>query len=186
MRPDISPMNPIWSAYADFIRKNADEMSLRIKWYVAAFVISVPLFMGIFITYKSIGGLMAPERSFYIFGAFVGIAFGMICLFIAYMVLRTFFLDLTLFRKSEKKVHIKRGKFSGSIEQILNFSDIAMFQVIEYRNRNSENKSMVYELNMVLIDSKRINLTCSNKHNVVKNAKKISSFTKRPIKVFRH
>jgi hypothetical protein len=187
MKPDISPMRPIWSAYSDFIKKGEDELSLRIKRPVIFTVVSIPLCMGVFLIYKSILMLLPLERPFYLIGTIFGIIFGVICLFIAYMVLQALFFDLTLFRKNERKVYIKRGKFSGSMDRVFNFSDIALFQVLEYRdpNKDYDHNSLVYELNMVMTDYQRVNLTYNNKMDVTKNARKISLFTNKSIKVIR-
>jgi len=190
MNVDKTPMRPAWSSIGDLIKRNQNEILIKPKKIITVLVTCTPAILGIGFVYNSILLLVSTKNTFFMVVPIVIMIFGLFCLFISYMVLHTLYFDLTLFTRDKEKIQIKRGRFSGSINRVLSFSDIVIFQTIKYRDgghvHDDENRTTWYELNMVLSDNQRISLIRGSRRNIVKNAKILSSFTKKPVKIIKY
>jgi len=190
MSIDTTPMKATWSTICNLIRRNENEILIKPKKIITALVTCIPVILGIGFVYNSIIFFVAAKKSFFIVVPIAIMIFGLFCFFISYMVLHTLYSDLTLFIQDKEKIHIKRGKYSGSINRIFDFSEIAIFQTIKYKDgghvHDDEDRTTWHELNMVLINNQRISLIRGSRRNIVKSAKVLSSFTKKPVKIIKY
>jgi hypothetical protein len=181
---DSYPLRYQWFSLSIFIFRNKNEIVLKKNSPPSIVIILGFLVLGMFlILMVSISESSDPK--------IIGYLFAMMFLFVSYMGIHVFIFDQTTFDGRKKKLFLKRGIFSGSIEKNVYFNDIKMFQIIEYVSTfhdewQSDSGTKTYQLNVVFSNNERLHLINSySKNKFLTEVKKLKSFTERPIKVVR-
>jgi len=183
MKAEIKPINSASYFNSFFSLKREDVLVIRSSKFSIFIRIFFPLAIGGFLIISPTINADHPNP----IPKIIAYPFALIPFIIGLLNIYVLITDKTVFNKALRKVYLDRCKYTGAYSKVYSFSDVNFFQVIKYKTNNFDNDDITrYELNIVFINEQRISLMNGHRINIIKNARKVSSFMKKPVKAIKH